>query len=189
MASDDAQVSLLCCECARGLILFGLSLIGRPILISHLNLNLIQISRKAPLLFCLLMRYLACVMSHDVTLPNYFMHHWTSHWGLGRRVLPPAEKNRKNFWDWIYPFHAISSNFGSAGRKAPRPPPPSGKTWNNFETGSIYFMQFPATLVQLAEPSPFCLFVRDLAHVAHVEYPWFPYCKSTLRFLLSKYLL
>ena len=38
-------------------------------------------------------------------------------------------------------------------------------------------------------PPPFCLFVRDLACVTHVEYPWSPYYKSTLRFLLSKYLL
>ena len=29
----------------------------------------------------------------------------------------------------------------------------------------------------------------DPAHVSHVEYPWSPYYKSTLRFLLSKYLL
>ena len=38
-------------------------------------------------------------------------------------------------------------------------------------------------------PSLFCLFVRDPAHVARVEYPWSPYYKSTLRFLLSEYLL
>ena len=39
------------------------------------------------------------------------------------------------------------------------------------------------------KPPPFCLFVRDPAHVNHVEYPWSPYYKSTLRFLLSEYLL
>ena len=39
-------------------------------------------------------------------------------------------------------------------------------------------------------PAPlFCLFVRDSAHIAHVEYPWSPYYKSTLRFLLSEHLL
>ena len=37
--------------------------------------------------------------------------------------------------------------------------------------------------------SPFCLFVRDSARVVHVEYPWSPYYKSTLRFLISEYLL
>ena len=31
--------------------------------------------------------------------------------------------------------------------------------------------------------------MRDPAHIAHVEYPWSPYYKSTLRFLLSEYLL
>ena len=38
-------------------------------------------------------------------------------------------------------------------------------------------------------PSLFCLFVRDPARITCVEYPWSPYYKSTLRFLLSKYLL
>ena len=39
-------------------------------------------------------------------------------------------------------------------------------------------------------PNPlFCLIMRDPAHIAHVEYPWSPYYKSTLRFLLSEYLL
>ena len=42
---------------------------------------------------------------------------------------------------------------------------------------------------QKAHPSLFCLFVRDLTLVAHMEYPWSQYYKSTLRFLLSKYLL
>ena len=35
----------------------------------------------------------------------------------------------------------------------------------------------------------FCLCMRDPAHVAHVEYAWLPYYKSTLGFLLTKYLL
>ena len=84
-------------------------------------------------------------------------------------------------------------------------------------------MQFPATLVQLAEPQPhpaakqekilrldlsisynfqqlwfswqkrppppICLFVKDPACITYIEYPWSPYYKSILRFLLSKYLL
>ena len=61
--------------------------------------------------------------------------------------LPPATKEGK-FWDWIYPFPAISSNFGSAGRNSPSPAAKEGK---NSETESTHFMQFPATLVQLAE--------------------------------------
>ena len=83
------------------------------------------------------------------------MHYWTSHqlW-LGRKAPPPpSSKTGKIFLDWIYPFQAISNNFGSDGRKAP------------------------------------CLFMRDPAHITHVEYPWSPYYKSTHRFLLSEYLL
>ena len=37
----------------------------------------------------------------------------------------PPPRNREIFLDWIYPFHAISSNFCSGGRKAPSLPPPS----------------------------------------------------------------
>ena len=44
-------------------------------------------------------------------------------------------------------------------------------------------MQFPATLVQLAEkPPPQLMFIP-------VEQPWSPYYKSMLRFLLSEFLL
>ena len=70
-------------------------------------------------------------------------------------------------------------------------PTPSSQTGKNSETRSIHFIQFRATLVQLAEKPPplFCLFVRDLARIAHVEYPWSPYYKSTLRFLLSEFCL
>ena len=82
----------------------------------------------------------------------YFMHHRTSHWGTGRKGPPPHHSNQtgENFLDLIYPFHAISSNFGSAGRKAP-PPQDEGKF---FYTGSIHFRQFPATLVFVAEKPP-----------------------------------
>ena len=38
-------------------------------------------------------------------------------------------------------------------------------------------------------PSFFCLFIRDPTCVIHVKYLWSPYYKSTLQFLLSKYLL
>ena len=93
----------------------------------------------------------------------------------------------KIYWHWIYPFQAISSNFGFCGRKAP--PWDEGKF---FDTGSIHFRQFRATLVFVAERPPplFCLLMRDLTHVTLVEYLlWSPYYKSTLRFLLSEYLL
>ena len=79
------------------------------------------------------------------------MYHRTSHWGTGRKAPPPCSgQTGENFLDSIYPFHVISSNFGSAGRKAP-PPQDESK---NFYTGSIHFWQFPATLVFVAEPPP-----------------------------------
>ena len=63
---------------------------------------------------------------------------------------------------------------------------PSTGIGNFFWTGSIHFMQFQATFGFRWQKS---LSVRDPAHVTHVEYSWSPYYKSTLRFLLSKYLL
>ena len=53
--------------------------------------------------------------------------------------------------DWICPFHAILSNFASAGRK---PPPHHPQNRELFYTGSIHFMQFQATLLQLVEKYP-----------------------------------
>ena len=50
-------------------------------------------------------------------------------------------------------------------------------------------INIPENWAEKPPPSLFCLFVRDPAHVAHVEYSWSPYYKSTLRFLLSEYLL
>ena len=38
-------------------------------------------------------------------------------------------------------------------------------------------------------PPLFYHFMRDQAHITHVEYPRSPYYKSILRFLLSEYLL
>ena len=60
----------------------------------------------------------------------------------------------KNFWHQIYPFQTIMSNFGFGGRKAP---PDEGKF---FDTRSIHFRQFWATLVLVAEepPPPFLPF-------------------------------
>ena len=160
-----------------------------------------------PPLFCLLVRYSGCVMSHDVTLRKHISHiehltedlveppqwqiqgallvhaplwvqilsfwhtnflkhshlgSWCPPWGwhppweildlllppqwpnreiffrldlsisfnfqqlwfIWQKSLPPQWPNRGKFLDWIYPFHAISSNFGSAGRKAHPPFPP-----------------------------------------------------------------
>ena len=42
-------------------------------------------------------------------------------WFTGRKA-PLLWTDSEKILDWIYPFHAISSNFGSAGRKAHPPP-------------------------------------------------------------------
>ena len=60
---------------------------------------------------------------------------------------PPPPPMRENFWHQLYPFQAISDNFGFCGRKAP----PWGKF---FDTRSIHFRQFWATLVFVAEKPP-----------------------------------
>ena len=115
----------------------GLSFIERPMLISRLNLRLVQIGRKAPLSnrpkkppppFCLLVRYSACVVSHDITLPKHVSHiieHLIK--DLAEKPPPPAAEQWKCL-DWICPFRAISSNFGSSGRK--EPPPKAAKQGN-----------------------------------------------------------
>ena len=57
----------------------------------------------------------------------------------GRKAPPSPQTWGKIFLHWIYPFHAISSNFGFF--VAEKPPP---QQWGN---GYIHFMQFPATLM------------------------------------------
>ena len=79
-----------------------------------------------------------CVMWCNFTQP-YFMHHWISHWGTGRKAPPPSLpplpsscKFNQLWFGWqkspppSLPPSPLSSsfNFGSAGRKAPPPLPP-----------------------------------------------------------------
>ena len=63
-------------------------------------------------------------LSHDVTLPKHISHIIEHLIGdLAEKYPPPPPSSwTENFLDWIYPSHAISSNFGSAGRKVPPPP-------------------------------------------------------------------
>ena len=72
-----------------------------------------------PPLFCLLVRYSANIISHDITLPNHIL---------------------------CIIQHLIED-------LAEKPPSPS-QEGKKFKTGSIHLMQFPATLVQLAEKPP-----------------------------------
>ena len=69
---------------------------------------------------------------------------------LAEKPLPPVAKEGKILR--LYPFHAISSNIDSAGRKAP--PHSQQPKREKSETESIHFMLFPATLVQLPEKPP-----------------------------------
>ena len=75
---------------------------------------------------------------------------------LAEKPPPPAAKQGKILRLDL----TISCNFQQHWFSWQKIPPTSGQTGKDFETGYIHFMQFPATLVQLAEnpPSflPFC---------------------------------
>ena len=112
--------------------------------------------------------------------------------------------NFDQLWFWwqkifshrIYPFQAISSNFGFWGRiffdlgsiHFPNP-----RMRENFLTSDLSisgnFEQLWFLWQKSPPPSLFCLFIRNRACITQVEYPRSPYYKSILRFLLSKYLL
>ena len=76
--------------------------------------------------------------------------HFRQFWATLVLVAEKPTPMRENFWHQIYPFQGILSNFGFGGRKAH---PDEGKF---FDTRSIHFRQFWATLVLVAEnlPSP-----------------------------------
>ena len=97
----------------------------------------------------------------------YSMHHWTIHqWSLDRKAPPTG----KIVLHWIYPFQTILSNFGFGWQK--RPPTP----WKFF----LYWIYPFQTILSNFRfgwqkiPPLFCLFMRDLSHITHVEYPWSP---------------
>ena len=121
---------------------------------------------------------------------------------------PPSPQWGENFWHQIYPFQAISSNFGFGGRKAPlqwgkffwhqiypfqaissnfgfggRKPPPPQDEGKFFDTRSIHFRQFQATLVWVAEkPLPprmkEIFLTQDLSISGNFEQLWFCWQKS-----------
>ena len=112
----------------------------------------------------------------------------------------PPQRTGNFFLDWIYPFHAISSNFHSGGRKPlPLPPHPLLPLLLSPPRNREIFLDwiYPFHAIssnfgfrwQKRTLHLFWLFMRDPACITHVEYSWSPYYKSTLSFLLSKYLL
>ena len=100
----------------------------RPISFKHLKLKLVQIGRKAPPPFCLLVRYSAHVMAHDVTSHTDISLIIEPHIGYDLAEKPPTPQSEGKF----------------------------------FDTRSIHFRQFQATLVFVAEKSPSrkCLCMR-----------------------------
>ena len=100
---------------------------------------------------------------------------------------PPPQNEGKILWLQIYPFQAISSNFGFCGRKAqPTTPQDEGKF---FDFRSIYFRQFRATLVFVAEkalPHPPRMrddfLTSDLSISGNFEQLWFLWQKSPPKF-------
>ena len=72
-------------------------------------------------------------------------------WFLWQKSPPPPSAWGKNFWHQIYQFQEILRNFGLCGRKT-TPTQDEGKF---FDTRSIHFRQFWATLVFVAEKPPF----------------------------------
>ena len=120
--------------------------------------------------------YISCMTKQGKILDwIYTFHAISSNFGSAGRKVPPWP-NRENLLDWIYTFHAISSNFGSAGRKVTQ-----GKRGKTFLEMDLYISHnFWQLWFSWQKSSPhFCLFMRDLVCVTHVEYPWSPYYKST----------
>ena len=131
----------------------------------------------------------------------------------GRDLLPPPPgPNREKFWEWIDSFHAISSNFGSAGRKAPLPPvTKQGKFWDWIYSFHAISSNFGSAGRKAPPPPqwpnrekfwdwiyPFHAISSNFGSAGrkappgscyNVEQPWSPYYKSTLRFLPSEFLL
>ena len=77
-----------------------------------------------------------------------------------KSLPPPPSGNRENFLDWIYPFHAISSNFGFCGRKVP-PPPDEGKFFTLDLSISCNFQQLWFLVAE--KPHGFWQFAEQLA--------------------------
>ena len=104
-------------------------------------------------------------------------------WFLVAEKFPP--RNREIFLDWLYPFHAILSNFGFLVAESSHPHPPPPGTGKFFYSGSIHFMQFPATLVfggRTACPPPPRTgetFKLDLSISCNFQQLWFLVAESS----------
>ena len=85
---------------------------------------------------------------------NYLFQAITSNFGFSWQKMPVAEQGHILYW--IYPFHPISSNFRFSQQKSPHTPLPNELNREKFQTGSIHFRKFPATLGSTgSKASPF----------------------------------
>ena len=123
----------------------GLSLMERPILtILHASLNISsQTWQKS--------HPQVAKQKNSETGSIHFMQFPATLVQLAEKSPSPQVAKQGKILKLDLSISCNSSNFGSASRKASSP---GGQTGKNSETGSIHFMQFPATLVQLAEKSP-----------------------------------
>ena len=104
----------------------------------------------------LLVRYSAHIVWHNVSLLNHIPHIIEHHIkDLAENPTPsPPPQEQGNFFRVDL---SISCNFKQlcfSWQKSPSPPPPPKEQGKFFYTGSIHFMEFQATLVQLAEKPP-----------------------------------
>ena len=119
-----------------------------------------QIGRKAPPpLFCLLVRYSARIVAHDVTSLTDISCIIKPHIGGDLAEKPPSLP---------YPVHGNSINFGFCGRKTPLPPSPP-----------IQFMQIQSTLVFVAEKPSLPPSLPPLSSSCKLNQLWFSWQKST----------
>ena len=86
-----------------------------------LNLKLVQISRKAPPLFCLLVRYSAHVTTHDITSCTDISCITEHHIGDELAEIPPPRRLRENF---LTSDLSISGNFKQLWFLWQKMPPP-----------------------------------------------------------------
>ena len=101
-----------------------------------------QIGQKDPLLFCLLVRYMACIMWHNVTLLNHILciieHHIDE---LAEKPLPLRQPNREKFFRLDL---SISCNFQQLWvQLAEKPPTPWEKRRPGERPGSCHTWRIP----------------------------------------------
>ena len=112
------------------------------------------------LVSCHMLNHISCIIEHLI-------------WDLAEEPPPPPSFNIGQIaWEKLLEtyFHAPVSTFDAplksilrliylkVGQKN------HGQRGKNFETGSFYFMQFPATLVQLAEKLPPSIQISSLGY-------------------------